>query len=250
METIIKSSQVSEADLALINGLTLSPVTAEEVFAFALRLCDNEIDRDSERFDRPALDKLAELFVGKPGIFDHRWTAQGQTARLYKTEVVEVTGQATAAGDTLCYLKGWAYMPRTEANESLIREIETGIKREVSVGVSMGQCLCSICGGQRGRCGHRAGMDYDGKTCHFILSDPQDAYEWSFVAVPAQRDAGVIKGMGFTGQSEAALDRWADLVAARLAAKSTPQRADDQVIALAWARMEMEKIRFGGDNHG
>ena len=93
-------------------------------------------------------------------------------------------------------------------------------------------------------------MDYDGKTCHFVLSDPQDAYEWSFVAVPAQRDAGVIKGMGFTGLSEAALDRWADLVAARLAAKSTPQRADDQVIALARARMEMEKIRFGGDNHG
>lgn len=250
METIIKSSQVSEADLALINGLTLSPVTEEEVFTFALRLCDNEVDRDSERFDRPALDKLAELFVGKPGIFDHRWTAQGQTARLYKTEVVEVPGQATAAGDALCYLKGWAYMPRTEANEPLIREIETGIKREVSVGVSVGQCLCSICGGQRGRCGHRAGMDYDGKTCHFILSDPQDAYEWSFVAVPAQRDAGVIKGMGFTGLSEAALDRWADLVAARLAAKSTPQRADDQVIALARARMEMEKIRFGGDNHG
>ena len=29
--------------------------------------------------------------------------------------------------------------------------------------------------------------------CHCILKDPTDAYEWSFVAVPAQVGAGVVK---------------------------------------------------------
>ena len=32
--------------------------------------------------------------------------------------------------------------------------------------------------------------------CHTILSDITDAYEWSFVAVPAQRNAGVTKQYG------------------------------------------------------
>ena len=36
-------------------------------------------------------------------------------------------------------------------------------------------------------------MSYGGKLCYFTLKAPTDAYEWSFVAVPAQRKAGVMK---------------------------------------------------------
>ena len=35
-----------------------------------------------------ALNTLGDLFVGKSGIFDHQWTAEGQTARIYRTEMV------------------------------------------------------------------------------------------------------------------------------------------------------------------
>jgi hypothetical protein len=34
---------------------------------------------------------------------------------------------------------------------------------------------------------------YGGKTCHVIIDGISDGYEWSFVAVPAQVNAGVIK---------------------------------------------------------
>ena len=37
------------------------------------------------------------------------------------------------------------------------------------------------------------GRSYDGKVAFTVLSDATDAYEWSFVAVPAQREAGVVK---------------------------------------------------------
>ena len=74
---------VSQEDMALINGLAKSALKPEEVYTFSLRLCDNEIDRDFERFDREALERLKELFVGKSGIFDHQWSAAGQTARIY-----------------------------------------------------------------------------------------------------------------------------------------------------------------------
>ena len=42
-------------------------------------------------------------------------------------------------------------------------------------------------------CSHRGGKKYGDKECFFTLSDISDAYEWSFVAVPAQINAGVTK---------------------------------------------------------
>ncbi len=185
---------VSGEDLALINRLAMGELTAEEVYTFTVRLCDNEVDREWERFPRQTLEELAEMFVGKSGIFDHNWSAAGQTARIYKAQVVDEEG-FTRAGDGACYLKGWAYMLRTEGNRDLIAEIEGGIKKEVSVGCSVEKGMCSICGKELGQCRHVKGRTYNGKLCWAELIGAKDAYEWSFVAVPAQRRAGVIKGM-------------------------------------------------------
>ena len=201
MEPIMKAPVTGE-DLAAINALARSELTEEQIYTFALRLCDNEVDRDFERFPRKSLEALAGLFVGKSGIFDHQWSAQGQTARLYRTEVVEEPGKTTGAGDTACWLKGYAYMVRTEANRDLIAEIEGGIKKEISVGCAVNRSTCSICGSLAGSCGHRRGEIYDGRLCFFNLAEPADAYEWSFVAVPAQRKAGVVKTMKQSDQAE------------------------------------------------
>lgn len=185
--------QVSNEDMALINALAKKELSAGEVYTFAVRLCDNELDRETERFPRETLEGLAPLFVGKSGIFDHHWSAAGQSARIYKTEVVEEDA-VTRAGDKSCYLKGWAYMLRTEGNRDLIAEIEGGIKKEVSVGCSVEKCVCSVCGQELGSCRHVKGRTYNGKLCWGELKGAKDAYEWSFVAVPAQRRAGVMKG--------------------------------------------------------
>ena len=95
-------------------ALPSHPCGQREVYTFSLRLCDNEVDRDWERFDTAALNTLGDLFVGKSGIFDHQWTAEGQTARIYRTEMVREGAQVTAAGDGYCWLKAWAYLLRTE----------------------------------------------------------------------------------------------------------------------------------------
>lgn len=186
-------AELSREDLEQINALSKSELRAEEVYTFAVKLCDNEIDRDFERFNVAALEKLGELFVGKSGLFDHEWTAAGQTARIYKTELCTQAQTMTEAGDGYCYLKGYAYMLRSEKNAELIAEIEGGIKKEVSVGCSVRRSVCSICGEEMGECGHHKGMEYDGRLCFAELREPTDAYEWSFVAVPAQRGAGVMK---------------------------------------------------------
>ena len=150
--------------LAAINALARKTLTEDEVYTFGVRLCDNEVDRDGERFPEATLEELAKLFVGKSGVFDHQWSARGQTARIYRTEVVQEEAVRTAAGDPYCYLKGWAYMLRTEGNQDLIAEIEGGIKKEVSVGCAVEQVLCSICGQELEQCSHRKGEQYDGKA--------------------------------------------------------------------------------------
>ena len=193
-----QSAALDQTELGLINAMSRKKLTEEEVYTFAVRLCDNEVDRDGERFPAETLEELAPLFVGKSGIFDHQWSAAGQTARIYRTELVRDESVLTAAGDPLCYLKGYAYMLRTDSNKDLIAEIEGGIKKEVSVGCAVEEARCSICGENihdRGRCAHEKGREYGGKLCWADLVHATDAYEWSFVAVPAQKNAGVMKSM-------------------------------------------------------
>ncbi|MEG2038600.1 MAG: hypothetical protein RRZ73_02615, partial [Oscillospiraceae bacterium] len=60
--------EIDVQDLELINRYATREFKPEEIYTFRVTLCDNDIDRDFERFTKEALDKLAELFVGKTGI--------------------------------------------------------------------------------------------------------------------------------------------------------------------------------------
>lgn len=185
---VASTGNATAAQLEAINAQAKAELTAEQVYVFSVRLCDDQIDRDGERFDTAALPVLAKMFVGKTGIVDHKWSASGQVARIFETQVV--------CEDGVSYIKAWAYIRRGGNAEEIIADIEAGIKKEISVGCAMGRAVCSICGGEYGTCGHQKGEYYDGMLCCVILKEPMDAYEFSFVAVPAQREAGVIKGLG------------------------------------------------------
>ena len=185
---VISSGVPSAAQLEAINAQAKGALTEQQVYVFSVRLCDDQIDRDGERFDTAALPVLAKLFIGKPGIVDHNWSSQGQVARIFQTQVVQEEG--------VSYIKAWAYIRRGGKADEVIADIEAGIKKEVSVGCAMGRAVCSICGSEYGTCGHQKGEYYDGMVCCAILREPMDAYEFSFVAVPAQREAGVLKAIG------------------------------------------------------
>ena len=184
----VNSGAPTGMQLEAINAQAKAQLTAEQVYVFSLRLCDDQIDRDFERFDTGALGTLAQLFIGKTGVVDHKWSADKQIARIFETQVVKEAG--------ISYIKAWAYIRRGGSNDEIIADIEAGIKKEVSVGCAMGMAVCSVCGSEYGTCGHMKGESYDGQVCCAILKEPMDAYEFSFVAVPAQRDAGVLKAMG------------------------------------------------------
>ena len=188
----VTSGAPTALQLEQINSLAKTRLNGEQVYVFSLRLCDDQIDRDGERFDTAALPGLAKLFIGKTGIVDHKWSTDNQIARIFETQVVREKD--------VSYIKAWAYIRRGGANDEVIADIEAGIKKEVSVSCAMARAVCSICGSEYGTCGHVKGEVYDGQTCGVILKEPVDAYEFSFVAVPAQRSAGVMKALAGGGK--------------------------------------------------
>ncbi len=196
------------SDMEKINAFTRRALSEDEVYIFTVKLCNNDVDRDYEKFSLQALRELAPLFVGKTGIFDHSMKSADQRARIFDTFLERENGKKTADGEDFYALKAKAYMLRNEQNRALIEEIEGGIKKEVSVSCAMSESICSVCGKNRraGGCAHVAGRQYGGKTAYFTLQHPTDAYEFSFVAVPAQKEAGVTKAFAANLQKENGMD--------------------------------------------
>lgn len=188
--------EVNDEIMAKINVYTRKELTSDEVYAFPIILCDNDVDRDYERFSVKSLEALAELFIGKTGIFDHDPKGKNQTARIFDAEVKTDKSKKTADGDDYTYLLAKAYMLKNQKTQNLISEIEAGIKKEVSISCKIDSEICSICGADKRikPCAHIKGRAYGNKICHTVLERPSDAYEWSFVAIPAQPNAGVSKG--------------------------------------------------------
>lgn len=184
-----------EEELSLINTHARTPLTLDDVYTFSVTLCDNEIDRDFECFSIRSLEKLKELFVGKTGITDHSMLSKDQTARIFHCYIETDSSKTTSEGEIYTALKARAYTLRNDSNKDFIASIDGGIKKEVSVGCSVNKVICSICGKnmRTHSCEHIKGKSYKGRICYGILEEPTDAYEWSFVAVPAQKNAGVTK---------------------------------------------------------
>lgn len=200
----LENQEINEAELKLINKHTLSPLAADDVFTFKAVLCDNEVDRQSERFTLKALEDLKKLFIGKTVIKDHSWSANDQVARIYATELV-TSEKTNKSGEPSAQLVAYCYMVKTASNADLIAEIKGGIKKEGSVGFRASSVICSICGTDNAKsyCRHFPGKSYEKEggpqQCVFTLASVSDAYEFSLVAVPAQKAAGVRKS--YTGET-------------------------------------------------
>jgi phage head maturation protease len=188
----IKSLEANEDEMKQINEYTLEPLTAEQVFTFKAVIGNNETDdRNLMPFSETALKDLAALYKGKTMIKDHNPSAENQIARVYATELRTDTEKVSGLNEPYTELIAKCYMAKTAENEGLISEIKAGIKREVSTGFAVSEFRCSICGEEV--CRHRRGEEYDGKKCMRVIKHCPDAYELSFVAVPAQPNAGTIK---------------------------------------------------------
>lgn len=189
--------EITDGELKKINALAIKELSADEVFIFKVAMCDNDIDRDFEYFPADTLKEMAELFKGRTVISDHKRMASNQVARIYDTELIK-TGEYSLSGENYTQLVAKCYMLKNDTTADLISAIEAGITKEVSISCAIKSAVCSICGtdNRETYCKHWNGETYDGNVCYFALKGALDAYELSFVAVPAQPKAGVTKSYG------------------------------------------------------
>ena len=244
----IEKSLATGEDMEKINTYTLRKYTADEVFTFKVRLCDNEVDRDFQCFDRETLTELAKKFIGVTGISDHKPESGNQRARIYDAVVVDEPETLTSRGEVYSYISAKCYIPRTQGNREFIESVESGIRKEVSVGCSVKNIECSICGCKKSSslCEHIPGQIYDGEVCAEILKDAADAYEWSFVAVPAQRNAGIIKSAGKDSDGNYGTERMIEKLRREAAAamKIHKKQRDELVAKAALLLPELDTEMF------
>ena len=177
-------NEITARDLWLINAYERRKLTSDDAYVFTIKLCDNDVDRDGERFTVESLNMLKELFVGGMGIVDHNPKNKNITARILKCDVKQVPTRTTATGECYYYLTARAYVKRSAESEKLISSIESGELNEVSIGCAVSATVCSICGEKIQVCPHKKGHYYNGRLCCGELISPYEAYEWSFVAKP------------------------------------------------------------------
>lgn len=186
---------VSEGDMELINKFAYKPLTPNDVYVFNVKLCDSERDRDNERFTWSALQDIKELAIGKQGIIDRGYAKSSIIARIFDTTFYTDMG-FDKDGHPKYWVEAKAYMVRNADTEEAIKEINTGIKKEVSISCSCFDMVCSVCGSKWGHCQHTKGEYYDDTICVKEIQTVNDLYEWSFVVPPVHSEKSKVKRYG------------------------------------------------------
>lgn len=254
----LEVSQVGDisSDLELINEHTVKPLTADEVYVFKVVLCDNDIDRVNDKMTDEFLAEYAQASKGLTGLKDHDWESDNQLARLYDTEVVTDESQLTRLGEPRKYVLGKAYT--LTKYQDYIDKINAGLLKESSVSFDSVEDTCSICGAITTKdCDdvaicpneHIMGQIYDGKLCYNSINKLRDAYEWSLVAVPCQRNSGIKNknlgngGMGIMKKSMFMLQKLLSSKAFKEADEETQKTLKEAVDASEDADLSEDDIK-------
>lgn len=90
---IEKGYMPEKSDYEKIRKFTRRDFGRDELYVFEVSLCNNDVDRDNEKFSVSALKELAKQFVGKTGIKNHSMRAEDQSARIFDAYVERVPGK-------------------------------------------------------------------------------------------------------------------------------------------------------------
>ena len=178
-----------------VGNINIDIIDTNEVYIFSMKLCDNEIDCDNERFTIDSLHKLAKLFIGTTGSINipinHSALIRygvDRTGKIYDCKI-KTKDRTTSQGEIYTYLVVYAYIPITDNNQYVIEKIKHGTIKDISLACSIEKSTCNICGADlvNSTCDHIQGNIYSGVKCCKILDNPREVYEWSFTIKPLHK---------------------------------------------------------------
>ncbi|HNX02197.1 MAG TPA: hypothetical protein PKM71_00820 [Candidatus Cloacimonas sp.] len=172
-----------ESDIKAINAQQPEgaiKLTAEDVFIFEAELSNSNIDYYYTRMTIESLQNYADK-INRQGIplMVHHIEELFPMGRIFKGDVIRDDSGVNR-------LKIRSYIVRGDSNEIIsgdvvIRKIETGVQKDMSIGFIAGGYTCSICGGAMVpgwfsravgvECEHVIGATYDGQTAYAWVED-------------------------------------------------------------------------------
>ena len=198
--------KIPERDLEMINRQSQTKLGPEDVNVRSMWLCsDRFVESDGLRFSHSALENIANQTPGISAMVGHNRTGL-PIGRFYHAEIQtrgeefpnEITGQPAE------WVRAWFYWLRdTEGAEDLLKRIDGGIYRDVSISWRWKTASCSICGEEWDGwwfypCEHVPGERYpikreDGsveqRLCYFEISEVTRVLEGSLVYAGADQGA-------------------------------------------------------------
>jgi hypothetical protein len=146
-------SRPTDEQLARINQFTRRPFTADEIYVGQLRLANNAIDRDNERFSEEVLARFAATAIRKTMLFDHSRDSQDSAVGKFFDVTIEKTALQQANADTgedltlpanvteVQFLCPWFYIPVNGVDDQVIVKIDAGIYDFASIGFRCESCV-------------------------------------------------------------------------------------------------------------
>lgn len=198
------SGQPDDTQLAVINDYTLAVLTSEEVYVRTAYIAHNAIDRDQEVFDDALLDVFARTLPGKGLFVKHPRGWDGDSGpgvgRWFGASVVEMSlddarkalrqpGLQWPPGTEVAkLLEGDFYIPRTNGNDDLIKNVDAGVASDVSIGFSAADRVPIT--------------DHADKVIAMRWVSPGEALETSLVWLGAQPGARAHKDLSSNNSNE------------------------------------------------
>ncbi len=142
----VSPSQPTDAQVAKINQFTRRPFTADEIYVGQLRLSNNCIDRDNERFSEEILQRFVATTLRRTMLFDHNRKSQESAVgkffdveleRMPLQQAIAETGEELALPDGITevwFHSPWFYIPRAGVDDKTIVKIDAGIYDFGSIG--------------------------------------------------------------------------------------------------------------------
>jgi hypothetical protein len=134
-----------DEQLAKINHFTRRPYAAEELYIGQMRLANNCIDRDNERYSESILKEFAKTVIRKSLLLDHDRRLSAAIGKFFDCEIEKIslaqaikeTGELLRLPEGIKevhFLAPWFYIPKEAVENTLLSKLEAGICDFVSIG--------------------------------------------------------------------------------------------------------------------
>lgn len=182
---------IAQEDIDKINKFTVNPVESKDIKVYTALLIDDKMTRNNTVYNKEFQSMLLSLpvgegnFIGAPILFgdtkDHQHAANAQVGRIFEAEqVVDKEGHYGVMAKL--------YVLVSNENEDLIKKIDSGILKEMSISTKVELPICSLCGQDIRSCDHTIGQN----GCYVVMSGTGFVAETSFVAVPGSNVAKIL----------------------------------------------------------